>query len=110
MDLPGDLLRCVVIARLPFAVPDDPLVQGRAERYEDPFAEFQVPQAALRLRQGFGRLIRTRTDRGAVVLLDRRAIMREYGARMLASLPDARLHRVPRDDVAATVAEFCKGT
>ena len=107
VDLPGDLLRCVVIARLPFAVPDDPLVQGRAERYEDPFAEFQVPQAALRLRQGFGRLIRTRTDRGAVVLLDRRAIMREYGARMLASLPDARLQRVPRDDVAATVAGFC---
>jgi predicted DnaQ family exonuclease/DinG family helicase len=107
VDLPGDLLRCVVIARLPFAVPDDPLVQGRAERYEDPFAEFQVPQAALRLRQGFGRLIRTRTDRGAVVLLDRRAIMREYGARMLASLPDARLHRVSRDDVAATVAAFC---
>ncbi|MEO8632769.1 MAG: helicase C-terminal domain-containing protein, partial [Chloroflexota bacterium] len=96
VDLSGDLLRCVVIARLPFAVPDDPLVQGRAERYEDPFAEFQVPQAAIRLRQGFGRLIRTRTDRGAVVLLDRRAIMREYGARMLASLPDARLHRVPR--------------
>jgi DNA polymerase-3 subunit epsilon/ATP-dependent DNA helicase DinG len=108
VDLPGDLLRCVVIARLPFAVPDDPLVQGRAERYEDPFAEFQVPQAALRLRQGFGRLIRTRTDRGAVVLLDRRAIMREYGARMLASLPDARLHRVSRDDVAATVAAFCR--
>jgi len=107
VDLPGDLLRCVVIARLPFAVPDDPLVQGRAERYEDPFAEFQVPQAALRLRQGFGRLIRTRTDRGAVVLLDRRAIMREYGARMLASLPDARLRRVPRDEVAATVAAFC---
>jgi len=107
VDLPGDLLRCVVIARLPFAVPDDPLVQGRAERYEDPFAEFQVPQAALRLRQGFGRLIRTRTDRGAVVLLDRRAIMREYGARMLASLPDARLLRVPRDDVAAIVAQFC---
>ncbi len=107
VDLPGDLLRCVVIARLPFAVPDDPLVQGRAERYEDAFAEFQVPQAALRLRQGFGRLIRTRTDRGAVVLLDRRVIMREYGARMIASLPDARLHRVPRDDVAATVAAFC---
>ena len=108
VDLPGDLLRCVVIARLPFAVPDDPLVQGRAERYEDPFAEFQVPQAALRLRQGFGRLIRTRADRGAVVLLDRRAIMREYGSRMLASLPDARLHRVARDDVAAIVAEFCR--
>ena len=107
VDLPGDLLRCVVIARLPFAVPDDPLVQGRAERYEDPFGEFQVPQAALRLRQGFGRLIRTRTDRGAIVLLDRRTLTRDYGARLLASLPDARVHRVPLDSVATTVARFC---
>jgi len=107
VDLPGDLLRCVVIARLPFAVPDDPLVQGRAERYEDPFGEFQVPQAALRLRQGFGRLIRTRTDRGAVVLLDRRALIRDYGSRLLASLPDARVHPVPLEAVASTVAAFC---
>jgi DNA polymerase-3 subunit epsilon/ATP-dependent DNA helicase DinG len=108
IDLPGDILQCVVIARLPFAVPDDPLVQGRSERYEDPFREFHLPQAALRLRQGFGRLIRTRTDRGAVVLLDRRALLRDYGADLLASLPDARVRRVPAEDIAATVAAFCK--
>ena len=108
VDLPGELLECVVIARLPFAVPDEPLVQGRSERYEDPFREFHVPQAALRLRQGFGRLIRTRSDRGAVVLLDRRALVRDYGAELLASLPDARVRRVPREAIAVTVAEFCE--
>ncbi len=107
VDLPGDILRCVVIARLPFAVPDDPLVQGRSERYEDPFGEFHLPQAALRLRQGFGRLIRTRTDRGAVVLLDRRALLRDYGSELLASLPDARVRRVPPTEIATTVGEFC---
>jgi DNA polymerase-3 subunit epsilon/ATP-dependent DNA helicase DinG len=107
VDLPGELLECVVIARLPFAVPDDPLVQGRSERYEDPFREFQVPQAALRLRQGFGRLIRTRGDRGAVVLLDRRVLLRDYGAELLLSLPDAAVRRVPREEIAITVAQFC---
>jgi DNA polymerase-3 subunit epsilon/ATP-dependent DNA helicase DinG len=107
VDLPGDILRCVVIARLPFSVPDDPLVQGRAERYEDPFVEFQLPQAALRLRQGFGRLIRTKTDYGAVVLLDRRVATREYGEVLLASLPDARTEHLPLDAVATRVATWC---
>jgi DNA polymerase-3 subunit epsilon/ATP-dependent DNA helicase DinG len=104
VDLPGDLLRCVVIAKLPFAVPDDPLVAGRSERYDDPFREFQLPQAALRLRQGFGRLLRTRTDRGAVVLMDRRVLEREYGPTFIASLPDVRVRRVPRDSVADLVS------
>src|SRR5207253_5180036 len=97
VDLPGDILRCVVIARLPFSVPDDPLVQGRAERYDDPFVEFQLPQAALRLRQGFGRVIRSKADYGAVVLLDRRVVTTEYGEVLLASLPDARTERLPPD-------------
>ena len=109
VDLPGDMLRCVVIAKLPFAVPDDPLVAGRAERYEDPFREFQLPQAALRLRQGFGRLLRTRMDRGAVVLMDRRVIEREYGTTFLSSLPDVRVRRVPRDSVADLVSDFARG-
>jgi DNA polymerase-3 subunit epsilon/ATP-dependent DNA helicase DinG len=108
IDLPGEILECVVIARLPFAVPDDPLVQGRAERYEDPFREFHLPQVALRLRQGFGRLIRARTDRGAVVLLDRRALLRDYGAQLLAALPSARVRRVPASEIATTVAQFCR--
>ncbi|MBM4434199.1 MAG: hypothetical protein FJ028_03640 [Chloroflexi bacterium] len=106
VDLPGDILRCVVIAKLPFAVPDDPLVAGRSERYDDPFREFQLPQAALRLRQGFGRLLRTRTDRGAVVLMDRRVIERDYGPTFIASLPDVRVRRVPRDAIADHVASY----
>ncbi len=107
VDLPGDVLRCVVIARLPFSVPDDPLVQGRAERYEDPFAQFQLPQAALRLRQGFGRLIRTKTDYGAVVLLDRRVVTKDYGEVLLGSLPDARTEHLPLDGIAARVSAWC---
>ena len=107
VDLPGDVLRCVVIARLPFSVPDDPLVQGRAERYDDPFVQFQLPQAALRLRQGFGRLIRTKTDYGAVVLLDRRVVTRDYGEVLLGSLPDARTEHLPLDGIAARVSAWC---
>ena len=107
VDLPGDILRCVVIARLPFSVPDDPLVQGRAERYDDPFAGFQLPQAALRLRQGFGRLIRTKTDYGAVVLLDRRVVTKDYGEVLLDSLPDARTEHLPLDAIAARVSAWC---
>ena len=107
VDLPGDVLRCVVIARLPFSVPDDPLVQGRAERYDDPFLDFQLPQAALRLRQGFGRLIRTKTDYGAVVLLDRRVVTRDYGELLLGSLPDARTEHLPLDGIAARVSAWC---
>ncbi len=105
VDLPGDLLRCVVIAKLPFAVPDDPLVAGRSERYDDPFREFQVPQAALRLRQGFGRLLRTRSDRGAVVLMDRRVVERDYGPIFISSLPDVRVRRLLREDLASAVAQ-----
>ena len=107
VDLPGDILRCVVIVRLPFSVPDDPLVQGRAERYDDPFVQFQLPQAALRLRQGFGRLIRTNTDYGAVVLLDRRVVTRDYGEVLLGSLPDARTEHLPLDEIASRVSAWC---
>src|SRR2546421_3964768 len=107
VDLPGDVLRCVVIARLPFSVPDDPLVQGRAERYDDPFIEVQLPQAALRLRQGFGRLIRTKTDYAAVVLLERQVVTKDYGEVLLSSLPDARTEHLPLDGIAARVAAWC---
>ena len=107
VDLPGDQLRCVIIAKLPFPVPDDPLIQGRSERYDDPFREYQLPLAALRLRQGYGRLIRTKTDRGAVVLLDRRVILQDYGPTFLASLPAVRVHRIPGDGIGLMVAEHC---
>jgi DNA polymerase-3 subunit epsilon/ATP-dependent DNA helicase DinG len=107
VDLPGDQLRCVVIAKLPFPVPDDPLIQGRSERYDDPFREYQLPLAALRLRQGYGRLIRSKTDRGAVVLLDRRVILQDYGPTFLQSLPAVRVQRIPSDGIAVIVAEHC---
>jgi DNA polymerase-3 subunit epsilon/ATP-dependent DNA helicase DinG len=108
IDLPGELLRCVVVAKLPFPVPDDPVIAGRSERYEDPFQEYHVPIAALRLRQGFGRLIRTREDRGAVVLLDRRLSVRAYGDTLLRSLPECTIARPGPDDVATVVAEWCE--
>ena len=91
VDFPGDALELLVIVKLPFAVPDEPLVAARAERMrsagEDPFAAFVLPEAVLRFRQGFGRLIRSAQDRGAVILLDPRLETREYGERFLEALP-----------------------
>ncbi len=91
IDIPGDALQCVVIAKLPFAVPDDPLVEARMEQLKNPFFEYQVPQATLLFRQGFGRLIRTRTDRGAVVVLDSRIMTKNYGKWFLRSIPKCRV-------------------
>ncbi|NJD39347.1 MAG: helicase [Geobacter sp.] len=91
VDVKGDALRLVVIARLPFQVPTEPIQQARAERIAsqggDPFREMSVPQAVLKLRQGFGRLIRSRTDRGAVLILDSRMVTKNYGTRFRKSLP-----------------------
>lgn len=97
VDVPGDDLMCVVIAKLPFPVPSDPLTQARTERLRkqgrDSFMEYMLPFSILRLKQGFGRLIRTRRDRGMVVILDSRLHTKRYGAQVLASLPPARLAR-----------------
>jgi ATP-dependent DNA helicase DinG len=91
IDIPGDALQCVVIAKLPFAVPDDPIVESRMERLKNPFFDYQVPQATLLFRQGFGRLIRTKTDRGAVAVLDSRIITKNYGKSFLKSIPKCRI-------------------
>ncbi|MBX7057442.1 MAG: ATP-dependent DNA helicase [Leptospirales bacterium] len=94
VDIPGDQLRLVVLMRIPFRPPDEPLLQARMERLReegvDPFHELQIPQAALSLKQGFGRLLRRIEDRGAVAILDPRLRQRAYGARLLESLPPAR--------------------
>ena len=91
VDIPGPALRLVVIDKLPFAPPNDPLVAARCERIKqegaDAFRDYQVPSAALALKQGFGRLIRTRSDRGIVAVLDPRLIKSGYGAYFLKTLP-----------------------
>lgn len=106
----GAALRLVIIPRLPFRVPSEPVQQARHERIaaqgQDPFRAFSLPQAVLRLRQGFGRLVRTRTDRGAVVLLDRRVHERWYGRVFLSSLPPARRVNAPSRAVLEHLRAF----
>jgi ATP-dependent DNA helicase DinG len=93
VDIPGEALSCLTIDRIPFANPDDPLVEALQERDPACFANYSLPKAILDLRQGFGRLIRTVTDRGAVVLFDNRLFSKRYGAEILGSLPGCRIFR-----------------
>jgi Rad3-related DNA helicase len=106
IDIQGDALSCVVIAKLPFPVPTDPLVQARAQRVGDPFSQLALPEAVLRLKQGFGRLIRHGQDRGAVVLCDSRLATREYGRAFLDALPRAGVARVALGEVGRVVEDF----
>jgi DNA polymerase-3 subunit epsilon/ATP-dependent DNA helicase DinG len=91
IDIPGDDLSAVIISRLPFAVPTDPVFAARSATYANPFAEYSVPDAILRFRQGFGRLIRTSTDRGVVAIFDSRIVSKAYGTQFLQSLPEVTL-------------------
>jgi ATP-dependent DNA helicase DinG len=94
VDVQGEQLSCVIIDKLPFAVPSDPIVEARSralkEQGGEPFYEYQIPQAAIALKQGFGRLIRSRTDRGVLALLDNRIISKRYGQVFFDSLPSYR--------------------
>jgi ATP-dependent DNA helicase DinG len=94
VDVPGDALRLVVLEKIPFPVPNEPVTLARAQALEAegkrPFIDLHVPLAKITLKQGFGRLIRTRTDRGIVALLDERIHRRGYGKDLLAALPPAR--------------------
>lgn len=107
VDVPGRALESVIITKLPFAVPDEPLTEARMELMEskslNPFVHYQVPQAIIWLKQGFGRLIRTRSDRGMVALLDPRIVTRSYGRRFLKSLPPCRISHTLKE-----VSEFFK--
>lgn len=108
VDVQGESLSCVIIDRLPFAVPDSPVTKARIKRIEDEggnsFRDYSIPQAQIRLKQGFGRLVRTRSDRGIVCILDSRLITKDYGAEFVKYLPPAsRASKWPR------VEKFWKG-
>ncbi|MFT4974629.1 MAG: ATP-dependent DNA helicase DinG [Myxococcota bacterium] len=108
----GDSLRLVIIPRLPFRVPTEPVQQARHEKLAkaglDPFKVYSLPQAVLRFRQGFGRLIRTRSDRGAVLVLDRRIHSRWYGKTFLNSLPQMETTCAPGAAVLERLEQFYK--
>ncbi len=91
VDFAGDALTVLIVARLPFSVPSDPVFQARGERYSNSFNEYAVPQAIIRFRQGFGRLIRTSRDRGVAIVLDSRITGRRYGREFIKSLPKMRV-------------------
>ncbi len=106
IDIRGDALSMLIIARLPFGVPSDPVFKARSEQYPSPFNDYALPSAILRFRQGFGRLIRDKTDRGVVAVLDRRLWEKQYGKAFLNSLPDCTRLKAPAVDVAEAAREW----
>jgi DNA polymerase-3 subunit epsilon/ATP-dependent DNA helicase DinG len=87
VDIPGPALSALLITKLPFDVPSDPIFAARSETYENAFYEYSIPEAVLRFRQGFGRLIRRIDDEGVVVILDKRVLTKRYGEQFLEALP-----------------------
>ncbi|MCJ7625538.1 MAG: hypothetical protein MUO76_18755 [Anaerolineaceae bacterium] len=102
VDIPGEALSVLVIVKLPFDVPSDPIIAARAETFDNPFNEYNLPEAVLRFRQGFGRLIRTQSDRGAVIIMDKRVLTKSYGRAFIDSLPQCTssigsMHNLPAE-------------
>ena len=87
VDVPGEALSVLAITKLPFGVPTEPIIQARAETFDNPFNQYHLPEAILQFRQGFGRLIRSQTDRGVVIIFDKRVLSKTYGKQFLDSLP-----------------------
>ena len=114
VDVPGRSLEQIIITRLPFRVPTDPILEARAEALEkaggDPFREYTIPQAVIRFKQGFGRLIRNRTDRGVVLILDSRVVNKNYGRLFLGSLPGPSFVTGGVEEIFAAVERFFAGT
>ena len=109
IDLPGDQLSVLIIAKLPFAVPSDPLVAARSREFENPFYDYTIPDAILRFRQGFGRLIRRTSDRGVVILLDSRVWQKSYGRSFLEALPTCTVSHAPLSNLGTEVDLWLNG-
>ncbi|MBI4670857.1 MAG: DEAD/DEAH box helicase family protein [Chloroflexi bacterium] len=106
VDVVGEALSCLAMARLPFNVPSDPIFSARSETFDDPFAQYAVPEAILRFRQGFGRLIRSKTDRGVVVILDKRVLTKTYGRLFMEALPNCTKQQGPLKELAKRAAAW----
>ena len=106
MVLPAENLQVVVITRLPFASPTDPVFSARGEVYGDPFNGYSVPEAILRFRQGFGRLPHVPGHRGVVVILDRRILSKNYGQTFLDSVPACTIKKAPLAELGNTVRDW----
>lgn len=106
VDVVGDALSVLVIAKLPFSVPNDPVFAARSETFTDSFQEYSVPQSILRFKQGFGRLIRSKEDRGIVAVLDKRLITKKYGQTFLDSLPHTQVRTGPIKQLPLIAARF----
>ena len=114
VDVPGDALRALLIAKLPFRVPTEPITAAHCEaitaRGGDAFREYMLPHAALRLKQGFGRLIRTGADRGVVVIADPRVVTKSYGRQLITGLPPARRIVGRWSELTPTIRAFYNST
>jgi Rad3-related DNA helicase len=110
VDVSGEALSLLVMARLPFSVPSDPVFRARSDLFEQPFEQYALPQAILRFKQGFGRLIRRKTDRGVVAVLDRRLLSKRYGEAFLRSLPACTLREGPLRDLPAETTAWLGAT
>ena len=106
VDIPGDALSLLIVTRLPFVPPNDPVLRARGEQYDNEFMEYSLPAAILQFRQGIGRLIRSQSDRGGAVILDGRITSRRYGRHFIDALPPAPIVREPINRVAEDLRQF----
>jgi ATP-dependent DNA helicase DinG len=110
IDLPGDALTCLAIVRLPFQPPNHPVAEAKSEKLQaenkNPFMKLSLPQAVIRFKQGFGRLVRTATDKGIVILYDTRVIDTNYGKYFLYSLPGPKMEHLPTAQLASRIRSW----